>query len=364
MDPLAQALEAFKSGDSDTLSSLMNDEAPQPAPQEEIPEEQEALASEEVPAPDSGEAVETEEPQEDASVGDDEVEAQAAPQLPDTEEITITDDSGRRQYTIDYTDRTKIRKAFEYAAGFRKMQARADTAAKETKELKESYSKLEDAWGDGGIDGIKGVITALGGDSAVKEFIDAEVAERHRIESMSPEEREAHDRKREEEARRLEWETKVREIDARESAYKQRVEREEQDRLSSYANTALDKYNFNGRLGDEKAEGLWNKMVWTNAIELLEKHSSEDTKLTQSNFLKAFEVAHANLSRQLVSQVSRQVDKQVDKKKAATAKDAAAAAKRSMAGKPTAAQDINADIDNGDIASGIKKLFGSTKKLF
>lgn len=364
MDELAQALEAFKSGDTDTLNSLMNDEQP-PAPPPEEPVVEEAQASEEVPAPESSEPTETEEPQEDASVGDEEVEASAAPELPDTEDITITDDSGRRKYTIDYTDRTKIKKAFEYAAGFRKMQARADKAAQETDSLKESYSKLENAWGEGGQEGIRNIIKVLSGDEkGLDTFIEAELSERQRLASMSPEEKATYDRNREEEARRLEWETKMRTIEEKESQYSQKLAQEEEQQLSNYASTALDRYNFNGKLGNEQDETLWNKMVWSNAIELLEKHSKEDTKFTQANFLKAFEVAHANLNRRLKSQVSKQVDLQVGKKKASTAKDAAVAAKRSMAAKPSAAQDIEADIDSGNISAGIQKLFGSTKKLF
>ena len=367
MDVLAQALEAWKSGDGDTLQGIMNDETPPEQPQEEQNlEAVEEPASEEVPAPETSEPTEaTDETPEDVSVGDDEVQVSAEPALPDTEEITITDDEGRRKYTIDYTDRAKTKKAYEYAAGFRKMQSRADKAVQETQELKKNYSRLEEAWGEGGIDGIKNIINVLSNsESGVEEFLNAELQERQRIESMSPEERATHDRNREEEARRLEWETKMRTIEEKENAYKTQLEQQEEQTLSNYAQTALDRYNFNGKLGSKEDESLWNKMVWSNAIELLEKHASEDTKFTQSNFLKAFEVAHANLNRRLSSQVSRQVDKQVDQKKASTAKDAASAVKRSMSGKTTAAQDINADIDSGDIAGGIKKLFGSTKKLF
>jgi hypothetical protein len=366
MDELAKALEAFKSGDSDTLTSIMNDEPlPDTPPQEEPAPEVEQTASEEVPAPETSETTETEEPQEDASVGDEEPEASVAPELPDTEEIFITDDSGRRKYTIDYTDRDRIKKAFEYAAGFRKMQARGDKAIKEVEEIKTSYAKLEDAWGEGGIDGIKNVIVALSGNqNGVEEFLQSELEERQRIASMSPEERAELDRTREEEARRLEWETKMRTMEDKERTYHERIEREQEEKMAGFAQTALDRYNFNGKLGSSEDENLWNKMVWSNAIELLEKHSSDDTKFTQSNFLKAFEVAHANLSRRLRSQVSKQVDKEVGKKKASTAKDAASAAKRSMAAKPSAAQDINADIESGDITSGIQKIFGATKKLF
>lgn len=367
MDELAQALEAFKSGDSETLQNIMNDETPQPPPQEDPAPEVEAPASEEVPAPETGETTETEEPQEDASVGDEELETQAEENtsLPDTEEIFITDDSGRRKYTIDYTDRDKIKKAFEYAAGFRKMQARGDKAIKESEELKAGYAKLEDAWGEGGVQGIKNVIAALSGsENGVEEFLQAELDERQRIASMSPEERADYDRQREEEARRLEWETKMRTMEDKERSYQERIEREQEEQLSNYAQTALDKYNFNGKLGNREDENLWNKMVWSNAIELLEKHAKDDTKFTQSNFLKAFEVAHANLSRRLRAQVSNQVDKQVGKTKASAAKDAATAARRSMAAKPSATQDINTDIDNGDISSGIQKIFGATRKLF
>lgn len=358
-----EALEAFKSGDSDTLQKILNGEDVNLTMEETV--EEPVVDAESVETPETSE-VETQETESDASVEDVVVsEAPVVETLPDTEEITITDSKGRRPYTIDYTDRAKTKKAYEYAAGFRKMQAERDQERQARQEDRKVYDKLEAAWGEGGVEGIRGVIQALAGeDDAVEKFLEMELSERERLKNMSPQERADHDRQREEDARRLEWETKMGDLTAKEQKYAESLQQAEETQLKGHATQALGRFNFDGKLGNPQTETMLNKTIWTNAIEMLEKHTPDGVTPTQANFNKAFEIAYSNLSSTVRSQINKGVEKNIETKKVSAARNAANMAKKGMAPKSTSAEELEKTIDDGDFSSAFKSIFSSTKKLF
>jgi hypothetical protein len=366
------ALEALKSGNTEYFENEMSGEGveelqtPEPveAPAVEVEVEADLGLPEEVPAetqPGIEELV-------DSELSDDPVvdlEASEALVLPDTEEIFITGSKGRQAYTIDYADRAKTKKAFEYAAGFRKMQAERDQERTGHTETKQIVSKLESAWGEGGVDGIKGVISALAkGDTAVDEFVDSIVEERSRLNNLSPEEKAAHKSTLDEQARSLAWEQKMGDLKAKEDAHTSSLEQAEEKQLYDMASQAQTNFSFAGKFGNEKTETMWNETVARNALALLEKHLPEGKKPTQANFNKAFEIAHSNLSSSLKTQVSNGVETKLKTKKNQAAKAAAKTAKKGMAPKQTTAEALEKTIDDGDLSAGFRSIFKSNKRLF
>jgi hypothetical protein len=367
MDPL----EALKAGDTEALQAMLNGEeptAPEPAP---TPEPVEDIVPEvPVEEPPAEPPVTSETPEEvpapEASVAD--LEIPETPALPDTKEIFITDSEGRRPYTLDFTDRPKIEKAFQYAAGFRKMQAERDKAISANKEQSESYKKLEAAWGEGGVEGIKNVISTLaGGDEGVTAFIDNELAERQRLADMSPEEKASYESKRQQELQRLEWETKMGDLTAKEKAHAASLEKAEEERLYNKAAQAQARFSFTGRLGNEKTENMWNRTLAQEAVGMLDKHAEkmpEGWEPSQANFNKAFEIAYANLSNSLQGTASKQAEKTIGKAKANAAKAAANVAKKGMQQPATASQEVLDALEAGDTKKGMAAIFSSGKKFF
>ena len=361
------ALQAALTGDTETLNRILASDDLEIPQEQDTPPIQEATAEEEVEQveePETAEEVVEEITQEEG----DGLEAQAQEQeekvlLPDTEDITITDSKGRRNYTIDFTDREKTKKAYSYAAGFRKMQAERDASRKDHVSTKETYAKLEELWGEGGPDGIKRLINQLS-EGGIDGFIDSELSDRKRLSDMTPEDKIAFDREQSEDVKRVEWETKMRDLDDKNSAHTQMLKEHEEGAYKSQADSAFARFNFSGKLGSGASENLLNKSVWENAIDMLEKHTPDDVRPTQQQFNKAFEVAYANLHATVKTSAVKAADNLVEGKKVEAAKSAAKVAKQGLQPKKSTAQALEATIDKGDFSSGMAAILGATKKLF
>lgn len=374
------ALEALKSGNSDyfkdQLENGITDDVQDLGATLEVPptEAEVEVEVEEGSVPQTETPAETSEDSETADASTEsqdpvaDLETSEAQALPDTEEIFITGSKGRQAYTIDHTDRAKTKKAYEYAAGFRKMQAERDQERTSHVETKEIVSKLEDAWGEGGVDGIKGVINALAkGDTAVEDFVDSIVEERSRLANLSPAEKAAHETSLAEQARQLQWEQKMSDLKAKETQHTTALEQAEEKELYDMASQAQSKFSFSGSFGNEKTESVWNETVARNALGMIERaleKKPEGYKPTQANFNKAFEIAYSNVSSNLKTQVNNGVEKNLKGKKAKAAKSAAKTAKKGMAPKSSEAEQLEKSIEENDLSAGFRQILKSTKRLF
>ena len=134
------------------------------------------------------------EPEESDEENPEEDEAEASEE--DIEELTITDHKGRRQIKVDFNDREKLKKYVQMAALARKMQAERDSgnekfkqASAEHAELKETWGKFENAWGDGGREGIISLLDLVNSENGgYDSFIETEYKRMRAKEDATPSE--------------------------------------------------------------------------------------------------------------------------------------------------------------------------------
>ena len=342
MNFLAKATEALKSGNMDELDSI-SDEITKGNSYEDVLQEDvlnETVSVDESP---DGEQAD-EEINVDVTSTDDEQALESTSDegnLPvssvsNIEEVAFTDHKGRRTTKIDFSDRDKMKKLAAYALGAPKWKVERDqykeqltTLATERETEKSTYGKLDEAWGEGGADGISRVVALLAGDDgALDSLLDARSAERARVASMDPLARQKFEWDQQRIQDRMEFEKKLTQLTTKEQEAVRLSEEVHYKEQVTKAQIAYDKFNFIGKLGNDVEETEFGEYVWEKAISELEKRGISSP--TQGQMNKAFEIHYKRLSNRMEGSIATQVEKKIGQAKNTADKTAASIARKNI----------------------------------
>jgi len=282
-----------------------------------------------------------------------------------TEELTVTLENGRKAKILaDYEDRSKIRKAYEMAAGMRKFQAerdqerqRAKTLDEELSTLKSTWDSLEDAYQNGGVEGVIDLLE--GREGASKEYIAKRLEQERLRESMSPEER-----------ARLELEERL-ELDRKALSQQERIRQKEMEELRAkleeadeketraLITPAFERHRFKGKLGDEVAEHHFDQAVWMQALSNLEK--LDDSEITADVIDREFERVSSAFARAAKQQASKATKQAVETKKRQAKTQAAVSAMKGV-NTESKEKDLMSRLWKGDSTNVLKELLSNRRK--
>ena len=285
---------------------------------------------------------------------------------PVTEEIFVTLEDGRRAKIVaDYSDKAKIRKAYEMAAGMRKFQAERDKARESAKaleqqaaDLKGTWEKLETAYQNGGIEGLIDLLEGKSG--AHKEYLAKKFELERQKELMSPAER-----------AKFELEQQM-EVDRRERAANERIRQKQLEEMQAklaeadeketraLITPAFEKYRFKGKLGDEVAEHHFDQAIWMQALTNLEQ--LDDSQITPDVIDREFSRVSQAFARAAKTQATKATKQAVETKKRTAKEQAAVTAMQGM-NKDSREESLTKRLWSGDTAGVLAELMrGSRKK--
>ncbi len=282
------------------------------------------------------------------------VEAGAAKQ-----KVTITDDKGRRDIEVDFSDIPYMTKVVQQAAGARKLLAQhadlkkqLDAAKTEREPLAADagdFRRLAGAWDKDGLGGLVRELTK--GSQTLDQVVDAELARRGRVASMTPAEKLAHEsaevakrESSESKRERDEYKDRIAKLDAKEEAA-------EKATFQGYMESGLEKYGFTGKLGDEAREHRLNKMLWS-AVRSEISDLPDDAVVDSSTVRRLFAEQTRALDLTVKAQVKDKT-KQVLEAKKASAKEAAQSTMRAATRVPTAEAELRKQLAGGNFVGGI-----------
>lgn len=363
----AKALEAFKAGQDVNEAVGM-----EPAGGSHVSEESQPL--------DTDSTMETlglsgQESEPSTSSESDDVELESQPSeettsTTDVEEVFVTDHNGRKKVKIDYGDRDKIKKMFQFAHGARKWQVAKDKAEKELTQLRESvksdatakenFQALETAYEQRGLEGLVDLLE--GREGAYQTHFQKEIQKHEYRQSASPEELELMDSKEREASRLKEFEQLRRENEEFRSKVEKDKEQAEFHAMESKVHPAFDKYRFAGKLGDVNDEHLFDEMLWNSSLKRLEPYEEKGVAITPNLVDKAFRQTSMAIRKRINVQANKEVKKAVNKKK----REATTATQtRVMKGiKSSSEADEAKSMIRGNDLTGLLKNWGKYGSLF
>lgn len=293
-------------------------------------------------------------------------EKAASDKVEDIEEITFTDNKGRRTVKVDFSDRDKLKKLASLAYGARKFQVERDQErqerAKEREEsqkLKADMTKFESVYEK---QGIKGLVMMLEGQEGLDKFLTAERTERERWEEMTPSERNSEIRAKEEgqraaaaEASKADYEKRLEELDKRQRDADEKV-------FESKLHPAFDRYRFNGKLGDAVAEHRLDQAIWDQTMDALQPYEDKGLEITQAMIDKEFRKASQELSKIINVQAQKQTKVAVQKAKNVAQTKAQAKVSQGMHTSSKSEQ-FKSDIASGNIKDALRAFMSGDVKL-
>lgn len=284
------------------------------------------------------------------------------------EEITVSDDRGRRKVKVDFNDREKLKKYVRQAHGMRKFQAERDHARKQLdesqsslNEIKTRWDALEAAYQD---NGIRGLVELLDGEKpdAYEQF-ERSILDRHELRrNASPEELELLDAREREAQRDRELEKIRRENEEFRKRMESEKEATELAALESTIHPVYEKYNFTGKLGDGDDEALFNDMLWNSALKKLEPLEEQGLEITREMVDRAFGDTANAIRKRIRVQADKRVKSAVSKKKQQAAEVAEKTVQKGIRSNDRA-EEARGLIRDGNI-SGIFKNWGRYGQLF
>jgi hypothetical protein len=362
-NPVTAALDALKSG-KDVENTVYGSSSPSKSSEESTPSEgfEKSFTESFMDGEEGSEASQSEGQQKDLPSSLDEIvpeNAEAKDANKDVEEIIISDESGRKKITVDWNDRTKLKKYVEMAAGMRKFQAERDRVKAElskvqsdSREYVDSWTAIETAYSK---EGIKGLINLVTGEAdGYDKLLQRELGKLKARETATPSELERMDleEKFQREAReRQKLQAQV------EAQLKKATEEREQASLKSLESRVLpafEKHRFAGKLGDAKVEDRLDKAIWRETLEVLENYP-DHVELTPSMIEKEFREA-SNTYRKLINKQAEEKTKQVIQKKRVAAQETAAVKAMSGMRSNDARDAFKSDIRKGDLTSALTSV--------
>jgi len=299
---------------------------------------------------------------------DEKVPNSAAKPVADIEEIIITDDSGKKKLKVDWSDREKLKKYVQQAAGMRKFQAERDQLTTKIKSMEPEYQDLKKSWG--AVEeaftkgGIRGLVNLLANDpQGYERHLSSEISRIRAREAATPDELARMDLEE-----KLATERKEREI--LQKRVEEDLKRSQEERevaslksLEAQVHPVFDKYRFAGKLGDEVVEARLDQAVWDQALKRLEQYP-DDVELSPSLIDREFRDV-ANSFRKIINKQAEAKTKQIvtSKKIAAQENAAVAAMNGMMANNAQSAEKFKGDIRKGDLTSALRDLMTGKFKL-
>lgn len=293
--------------------------------------------------------------------------AESKPGTSDKEIITVTDELGnRKKVEVDYSNREQLKKAVLLANGARKWQAERDKAIESKKGVESELSQIKQDWAaldeafQRGPDALFDLLSGKQG--AFNEHLTKHQERQEFLRHASPEEVKALEaqERADKTARELE---KIRKenADFRKQVTSEKEQAEERA-LESKIHPVFDKYRFADKLGDAQDEHLFDKMLWTTAMERLEQYETEGLSVTPELIDKEFRTVASTLRKRINVQAEKKAGKVVEQKKREATENVQA---KVMSGYKTggSAQEARDLMQKGDLTS-ILKGWGKYGKLF
>lgn len=360
MDNFAKlALEASGVDYSEFVASQESSATPEPEEREEKETgiEDEILSklnptSEEA---NSDEETEETEGQEDASA-ESEDEATESKEDAQVDYVYATGPKGRKKIKVDYSDKERIKRAYqkEVAADLYKVQR--DSIKKENESLKETaqfFNKLDEAFVKSGPLGV--IRSMKGGSEALEALIEEKIAEREAVAAMSPEEKRIWEKEQEAAHGNKEVERLRAQLEARDKADQERAEQAKVAEIEKLVTPAFERYRFQGKLNNEEHEYILDKMLWTQVEDEL-NDLPEEIPLTQAMVDSTYRNTAAKIRKMMSLQADTKVKKIVDNKKAKALASAQVAAKSKIV-KKSQSDKLAEALQTGDFKSVVDLYF-------
>lgn len=299
---------------------------------------------------------------------DENIPNSAAKPAADIEEIIITDDSGKKKLKVDWSDRERLKKYVQQAAGMRKFQAERDQLTTKLKTMEPEYQDLKKSWGAieeaFSREGIRGLVNLLANDpQGYDRHLQAEVNRIRAREAATPSELERMDLEEKLTLERREREMLQKKVEADLKRSQEEREVASLKSLEAQVHPVFDKYRFAGKLGDEVVEARLDQAVWDQALKRLEEYP-DDVQLSSTIIDREFRDV-ANSFRKIINKQAEVKAKQVvtSKKIAAQENAAVAAMNGMMANNAQSAEKFKGDIRKGDLTSALRDLMTGKFKL-
>ena len=285
--------------------------------------------------------------------------------LPATEDLYVTLEDGRRaKITADYSDRNKIKKAYEMAAGMRKAFAERDKERSRIKELdsqmqelKGTWDKLETAYQSGGVEGLIDLLEGRAG--ASKDYIAKRLEQERLREAMSPAERAQLDMQERLELDRRQRETQERTQRMELEKMQQRLAEADEKETRALITPSFEKHRFKGKLGDPVAEHHFDQAVWMQALSNLEQ--LDESQLSPQVIDREFAKVSSAFARAAKMQAAKATKEAVETKKQEAKTQAAVSAMQGMNTPGNKERDLTKRLWAGDSVGVLKELLSSRK---
>lgn len=284
---------------------------------------------------------------------------------PNKETITVSDDQGRRKVEIDYTDRAAIKKAHEMAAAARKWQVERDRERTEKAQLTESHAKtsrvveaLEKAYAENGEKGVIDLIAGKPGASA--EFIQKQIDRAKFLEKASPADVAQLEQKERLEVLERELTKQRQENEDREKRVLTEREATELKATEATVHPVFEKHRFDGKLGDEETEAMFDEMLWNSALKRLKPYEDKGLPMTRELVDREFRTVATNLRKRIGMQAEKKAASVVEQK-SQEATENAQASTMSAYKRGGATVEANEMLNKGDFA-GFFRSFGNKAK--
>lgn len=246
--------------------------------------------------------------------------AQGNTSTSDKEILTVTDAEGnRKKIEVDYSNREAIKKAVLLANGARKWQAERDKALESRKSIESELSQIKQDWSlldsafQKGPEAVYDLLTGRQG--GFNEYVSKYQERQDFLKHASPDEIKALEtqERADKQAKELE---KLRK-DNEEFKKQVMAEREqtEEKALESKIHPVFDKYRFADKLGDAQDELLFDKMLWTTALERLEQYETKGLQVTPNLIDKEFRTVADSIRKRINVQAEKKAGKVVEQKK-------------------------------------------------
>ena len=284
--------------------------------------------------------------------------AQGKPGTSDKEILAVKDENGQiRKVEIDYSNREAVKKAVLLANGARKWQAERDKAIASAKQLESEYSQLKkdfSALDEAFQKGPEHLFDLLNGrQGAFKEYIQKQQERAEFLKHASPEEVKALEAQERAEVQARELEKLRKEQEEFKKQVMNEKEQAEERALESKIHPVFDKYRFADKLGDAQDELLFDKMLWSTALERLEQYENQNVAITPELIDREFRNVAGSIRKRINVQAEKKAGKVVEQKKREATENVQA---KVMSGYKTggSAQEARDLINKGDLTSLLK----------
>ena len=297
----------------------------------------------------------TEEPVQDSETDDSKSEV---------EDIEYIKADGKK-VKIDYTDRERIKKVHQMAAGARKWQSERDVAIKERDDLKAKYEESKAVLDkcDAVIDDDDALFRLITGGRELNDIVEARIAEQGKVSRMSPEELTAYTSKKEYEERMKAFDKREQGIIKREEDAKKDLDTSEKLRQQSMLNSVFNEYRFHGQFGDDKSardqETKADRMLWNESLKVLNGYEEVTQEIIDSVVKEQAEALRGLINRQ-ADRKAKTTRKQVKTQAKAKAQEQVFDDPKNNKQK----QKLQSDIKKGNIKDSLADILGGNMNSF